>query len=309
MLFLSADDVQALLDLDELRDSVRSALHLLSTGRASVPPRVAAVTPNGLVGVMPGYVEDAAVAVKVVTVFRDNHARAIPSHQAIIAVVDPDTGTPLALMDGTYITAVRTAATSAVAADVLAAPTASVLAILGAGVQGQAHLDALCRVRRFEHIIIASRDRASAEQLVGDDPRAVATNSFEDAVRDADVVCCCTDAGEPIVQRDWLSAGAHVGSVGSGTEVDAGTVATAGVFVEWRGAASNPPPAGAAELQHLDPDAVTEIGEVLAGIRPGRRGGEITLFKSTGHAVEDVAAADLVYRRAQATKVGATLVL
>jgi ornithine cyclodeaminase/alanine dehydrogenase-like protein (mu-crystallin family) len=280
---------------------------MLSTGRASVPPRVAALTPAGLVGVMPGYLEEAAVAVKVVTIFRGNDSRGIPSHQAIIAVLDPETGTPLALMDGTYITAVRTAATSAVAADVLAAPSANVLAILGAGVQGRTHLDALCRVRRFEQVRVASRDRKAAESLAAADARAIVADSFEEAVRGADVVCCCTDADEPIVDVDWLAPGVHVGSVGSGAEVGADAVAAASVFVEWRGAVTNPPPAGAAELQHLDADAVTEIGEVLAGTRAGRHDDELTLFKSTGHAVEDVAAADLVYRRALATRTGTRL--
>jgi ornithine cyclodeaminase/alanine dehydrogenase-like protein (mu-crystallin family) len=135
-------------------------------------------------------------------------------------------------------------------------------------------------------------------------PQPIVAQTFEDAVRGADIVCCCTDAREPLLRHEWLIPGAHVSSVGSGAEVDSGTVAAASVLVEWRGAVTNPPPAGARELQGCTPDVVTELGEVLAGVRPGRRDDdEITLFKSTGHVVEDTAAA-LVYRRAATRGVG-----
>jgi ornithine cyclodeaminase/alanine dehydrogenase-like protein (mu-crystallin family) len=129
--------------------------------------------------------------------------------------------------------------------------------------------------------------------------------SFEEAVRGADVVCCCTDAGEPVIRFGWLSPGAHVSSVGTGFELDPETVARGSVFVEWRGAVENPPPAGARELQGLDPAPITEVGEVLSGAHPGRRSDdEITVYKSTGHAVEDAAAASLVYQRARTRGVG-----
>jgi ornithine cyclodeaminase/alanine dehydrogenase-like protein (mu-crystallin family) len=143
-------------------------------------------------------------------------------------------------------------------------------------------------------------------------PRAVAARSFEAAVRGADVVACCTDAREPILRRDWLKVGAHVSSVGGtwGPELDAETIAAGRVFVEWRGAATTPPPAGAVELQGLDVARLTEVGEVLAGTRPGRQSAEeITVYKSTGHAVEDAATARLVYDRARAEGVGISLQL
>jgi ornithine cyclodeaminase/alanine dehydrogenase-like protein (mu-crystallin family) len=136
--------------------------------------------------------------------------------------------------------------------------------------------------------------------------------SFEEAVRGADVVACCTDAREPVIRREWLKPGTHVSSVGGtfGPELDRETVAGASVFVEWRGAALNPPPAGAHELQGLDAEKLTEVGEVLAGTRPGRTSAaEITVYKSTGHAVEDAASARLVYDRARAQGVGITLEL
>jgi ornithine cyclodeaminase/alanine dehydrogenase-like protein (mu-crystallin family) len=140
----------------------------------------------------------------------------------------------------------------------------------------------------------------------------VVADSFEAAARGADVVACCTDAREPILRREWLKPGAHVSSVGGtwGPELDAETIAAGRVFVEWRGAATSAPPAGAAELQGLDASTLTEVGEVLAGTKPGRVSpDEITIYKSTGHAVEDAAAARLVYDRAKADGVGVLLQL
>jgi ornithine cyclodeaminase/alanine dehydrogenase-like protein (mu-crystallin family) len=207
---------------------------------------------------------------------------------------------------------VRTGAATAVAARALARPDAEVLAILGAGVQGHSHLDALPRVRGFREIRVASRTPANAAALAALHPAARPVGSFEEAVTGADVVCCCTDAHQPVIRAAWLAPGAHVSSVGGifGPELDADTVRAGRVFVEWRGAASNPPPAGAHELQGLDGDGVTELGEVLAGTLPGRTSDqEITVYKSTGHAVEDAAAARLVYERARQAGAGVTVTL
>jgi alanine dehydrogenase len=307
VLVLNEAEVAGLLDLDELLGALGDALVSFSAGRASVPPRVAAQAEGGILGAMPVHLPGAALATKLVSVFPGNHGRGRPSHQALIAMFDPADGTPLAVLDGTRITAVRTGATAAVAAGVLARPGAAVLAILGAGVQGRAHLDAFPRVRDFREIRVASRTPGHAEALAGGHPLARAAGSFEEAVAGADVVCCCTDAREPILEAAWLAPGAHVSSVGGtfGPELDPAIVHSGRVFVEWRGAAANPPPAGAHELQGLDPATLTEVGEVLAGTRPGRTAdGELTVYKSTGHAVEDAAAADLVYRRALAAGVG-----
>ncbi|HEY3263908.1 MAG TPA: ornithine cyclodeaminase family protein, partial [Actinomycetota bacterium] len=220
------------------------------------------------------------------------------------------TGAPLCVMDGTVITAVRTGATAAVAARALAREGASSLAVLGAGVQGRSHLDAFPRLFSLDDIRVASRDPRHAETLAGSHPKARAVDSFEEAVRGADHVCCCTDADEPVLSHDWLAPGTHVSSVGVGAEVDEATVRASSIFVEWRGAAENPPPTGSAELQGLDPASIAEIGEVLAGAHPGRRSdGELTLYKSTGHAVEDAAAAREVFDRASAEGVGTTFEL
>ena len=313
LLYLSRADVERLLDIDSMLEALGKALVVFSSGITSVPPRIGArVGERGLLGAMAGYVPGIALEVKLVSVFPGNHDHGLPSHQGLIMVFDEDTGVPLALMDGSYITAMRTGGTAAVAARLLAREEASVLAILGAGVQGGSHLETFARIRDFKEIRVASRDSDKAQALAARDRRAVVARSFEAAVRGADVVACCTDAREPILSREWLKPGVHVSSVGGtwGPELDAATIAAGRVFVEWRGAATNPPPAGAIELQGLDANSLTEVGEVLAGTKPGRQSGEeITIYKSTGHAVEDAAAARLVYDRAKAEGVGILLAL
>ena len=310
LLFLSRAEVVALLDMDALFEALERALIDLSSGRAVVPPRVAALAPGGLLGVMPGYLPGTALEAKLVTVYPGNRDRALPSHQGLIAMFDEESGEPLAVMDAAHITAVRTAAASAVAARALALPGGRVLAVLGAGVQGGSHVDAYTRALAFEEIRITSRNPAHARALAGRVPEGRAVDSFEEAVRGADVVCCCTDAAEPVISAEWLGEGAHVSSVGSGRELDPETVARGSVFVEWKGAVENLPPAGAHEFRGLDPASVTEVGEVLAGAHPGRRSvEELTVYKSTGHAVEDAAAARLVYDRAKLMGVGTVVSL
>ena len=301
VLVLSEADVAGLLDLEPLLAALGQALQSFSAGRATAPPRVATWAEGGGLGAMPVHLPGVALGAKLVSVFPANHERGRPSHQALIALFDPDDGTPVAVMDGTRITAARTGATAAVAAGALARPDAAVLAILGAGVQGRSHLDAFPLVRDFREIRVASRTPGRADALAEGHPLARAAGSFEEAAAGADVVCCCTDAREPVLEAGWLAPGAHVSSVGGtfGPELDPATVRAGRVFVEWRGAVTSPPPAGAHDLQGLDPASVTEIGEVLAGTRPGRTApDQLTVYKSTGHAVEDAAAADLVYRRA-----------
>jgi alanine dehydrogenase len=313
LLYLSREDVERLLDVDAMLDALGKALIAFSAGITIVPPRVGIRVPDlGIMGTMPGYVPGVALEVKLVSVFPGNHERALPSHQGLIALFDESNGAPLAIMDGTYITAIRTGGTAAVATGALARKNAKVLAILGAGVQGASHLETMPRVRDFEEIRIASRDGSKAASLASRHPLARVVSSFEAAVRGADVVACCTDSREPVIRRDWLKPGVHVSSVGGtfGPEIDPLTVSAARVFVEWRGAATNPPPAGAHELQGLDAEKLTEVGEVLAGTRPGRLSDdEITVYKSTGHAVEDAATARLVYDRARAEGAGVMLPL
>jgi len=308
VLILNESEVRGMLKPAELFDALESALRELSAGRTSVPPRVAAFTPNGLLAAMPGHVPGAGLVVKLVSVFPGNSTRGLPSHQAVIGLFDSEDGHLLALMDGTSITAIRTATAAAVAAKALARRDSRVLAVLGAGVQGAAHVDAFASVFDFPEVRVSSRDRQHAQSVASRHPGATTFDEFEDAVRGADVVCCCTDAHGPVIRREWISEGSHIGSVGSGRELDEATLADGKLFVEWRGAVTNAPPAGAVELQGRDPAGVTEIGEVLSGERDGRTSAsELTVYKSTGHAAEDAAAAGLVYRRAQKLGVGSVL--
>jgi ornithine cyclodeaminase len=299
---LSAADVEALLDLDALLDALADAFVDLSSGRASMPQRVAALSGHGLLGVMPAYLSTADVLeTKLVTLFEGNAGTDLPTHQAAIAVFDPQRGNMVALMDGTYITATRTAAGAALSVRLLARDDAKVLAICGTGVQARAHAHAVPRVREFAEVRIAGRDRANAEALARE-IGASAAATFEEAVRGADVVCATTHSPEPVVRREWVGAGTHVTSVGvnpNGRELDEPLVADASVFVESRDAVLAPFPAGANDVSGLSREQLTEIGEVIAGERPGRQSAdELTVYKSVGIGVMDAAAAALVLRAA-----------
>jgi ornithine cyclodeaminase/alanine dehydrogenase-like protein (mu-crystallin family) len=323
MLVLSRAEVRELLDLDALIDAVALAMEDLSAGRASVPDRIAALVPEreAFLAAMPGYVPSlGALVSKLVSLFPRNADGPVPTHQAVIAVFDPETGSPVAVLDGTEITAVRTGACSALSVRLLAREDASVLAILGTGVQARSHARAVVRVRPIAEIRIAGRDPRRAQALaielepeLGVPTRAV--GSYEAALEAADVVCAATHALEPVVRREWLAPGAHVTSVGynpAGRELDDQTVIDSLVCVESRRAALAPVPAGSNDLTQPIRDGLitaehvhAELGELVAGIRPGRASTEqITLYKSVGVAVQDAAAAALVLAAARETSAG-----
>jgi ornithine cyclodeaminase len=318
VLLLSRLDVEALLDVDELVEALAAAMADLSAGLASIPPRVAARVPerDGMLAVMPAFLPSSrALTTKLVSLFPQNRDR--PTHQAVICCFDPDTGTPIALLDGTYITATRTAAGSVLASRYLARSDARVLSIVGSGVQARAHARAFRSWSGLEIVRVAARDGSAVERLVAElvaDGMAVeAAPSIEDAVRSADIVCAATHADAPVVRRQWLRPGTHVNSVGYNTagegEVDGEVIRDALVVVESRAAVLAPPPSGAVELRRaLEAGLVTsdcihaEIGEIVAGTIVGRRDDQaITLYKSVGVAVQDAAAASLVLRAAAAS--------
>src|SRR6059058_2357008 len=252
VLMLSQAEVTALLDLDRLLDALVEGFRALSSGKVEVPGRTAVTTEHdGWLGTMPGYGAGLGLGVKLVSVFPHNDAAGLPSHQALIALFDPATGSPVAVMDGTRITAIRTAGAAAVSTRHLARKDSRVLAIVGAGVQGHAHLEIMPRVREFEEIRVASRTPDSARRLAALDARARVAVGFEAAVRGADVIALCTHSGEPVIRREWVSPGAHVTSVGfappSG-ELDRELAEAADLYVESRAAAFLPPPAGCMEL-------------------------------------------------------------
>jgi ornithine cyclodeaminase len=328
VLVVSRAEVRELLDLDALIDALAKAMADLSAGRASVPDRIAALLParDALLAAMPGYVPSlGALVSKLVSLFPRNAGSAIPTHQAVIAMFDPETGSPLALLDGTEITAVRTGACSALSVRLLAREDSSVLAVLGTGVQARSHARAVVRVRPIAEVLIAGRDRRKAEALatelakdLGVHVRAV--DSYREALEHADVVCATTHALEPVVRRDWVAAGTHVTSVGynpAGREIDDQTIVDALVCVESRRAVLAPVPAGSNDLtQPISDGLITaghihaELGEVVSGAKPGRTSAaQVTLYKSVGVAVQDAAAAALVLARARELGAGRELAL
>ncbi|GAC1356770.1 MAG: ornithine cyclodeaminase family protein [Ktedonobacteraceae bacterium] len=313
ILMLNETEVQSLLDPDALLDALADGFRALSSGLVDAPKRIGVSVPNtGFLLAMPAYQQGREITVKLVSVFHGNQRLGIPTHQALICLFDPETGTPLSFMDGTSITALRTAGAAALSTKLLARTNTHVLAIIGAGVEGHSHLRMLPHVRPFSEIRITSRHFAHAEQLAVTDSRARAVETAEEAVRGADVVCLCTNAGEPVVRLDWLAPGMHVTSVGyapPGGELDLRIIAQGRLFVETR-LAFEPPPVGCGELAGLDPSVGTELGEVLLGQGRGRQSeDELTVYKAMGHACEDLAAASLVYHCAKQDGVGRTVML
>ncbi len=302
---LTRAEVEELLDLDELVGALARAHDELSSGAAAMPPRIAAVVAHGLLGAMPAYLPSAGLGCKLVTLFPHNTDR--PTHQAAIVLFGPENGTPIALMDGTYITATRTAAAAALAARLLARPDAKVLAILGTGVQARSHARAFAHTREWAEIRLAGRDAAKAAALAAELGVTYAP-SFEDAVRGADVVAAATHSAEPVVLAEWVAPGTHVSSVGynaPGSELDPALVRAATIVVESRESSFAPPPGGAPELAGIDQGSVAELGELVSGARRGRATPiEITLYKSVGVAVQDLAGAALVLAAARARNVG-----
>ena len=256
---------------------------------------------------MPAHRAGSEMMVKIVTVFEPNLERGLPSHFAVINAFDAETGACTAVIDGTYITAVRTAGSAAVSTRLLAREDARRLAIVGAGVQGRAHLKTVPLTRAFEDIAICSLHHEDAERLAREHPLARAERDAEAAVRDADVVALATHAAEPVIDAAWLKPGAHVSSVGYNPpvgELPAEAIDRGRLFVETR-LAFEPTPVGCAELAGRDPAAATELGEVVTGARPGRSSaGELTVYKAMGHAIEDLVAADLVLAAARRTGAG-----
>jgi alanine dehydrogenase len=316
---LTAADVERALDPDQLVEVLADAFAKLSAGRASMPQRIAVDVPERRAAVllMGVHLEDRpSLTTKLVSLFPHNPPGGPPTHQAAIVVFDAATGTPAALMDGTTLTELRTAAASRLATRLLARPDASVLAVLGTGVQARAHASSHARERRWTELRIAGRDNVAAERLAAEVPGAIAVDSFAAALDGAGVVCATTAATEPVVRREWLAPGVHVNSVGyttEGREVDAETVRDAVVVVESRSAAL----AESNDIRWAIRDGVAErdavhaeLGEVVAGTKAGRTAADqITLYKSLGVAAEDDAAAALVLAGAEREGLGTVVEL
>ncbi len=319
-LLLGESHLRNLLTMRDLIPLMEGTLAAFSTGGAVQPVRavVPVNTHQAFFAAMPAYLRDPeALGLKAVAVYPGNAARALHTHQAMILLLEPDTGRPLAVMDGRLITEMRTGAVSAAATRRLARGPVRVLGLLGAGVQARSHLEALREVVSPDVVRVWSRTRESAERFSSEIHErfgvtvAVAA-SPEDAVRGADVICTLTAAQTPVLEGKWIPPGAHINAVGAPRpdhrEMDSEAVARARVFVDSRAGALVeagdillPMREGAIGKDHVQ----AEIGEVFAGRHPGRTGaGEVTLFKSLGMAVEDVATAHFAYRQALARRIG-----
>jgi alanine dehydrogenase len=319
-LILSESDVRQLLSMDELIDAMEEALRRFSAGEVQQPLRTVLEVgaERAYFGVMPAAMGDPpALGAKLVTVFAANHAKGLPSHLATILLFDPLTGALACLLDGRYITEARTAAVSAVSARALARPDADVLAILGSGVQARSHLEAIARVRPLRAVRVWSPTEAHRRRFA-DEMGAVSGLTVEaapdarTAVREAQIIVLVTASPVPVLQNDWVAPGAHVVAVGAcrpdQREMDPALVARGRLFVDSRqGALSEAGDVvlGIAEGRFGPGHLAGELGELLDGRVRGRVSiQDLTIFKSLGMAVEDVAAARLAYRRAGETGKG-----
>jgi ornithine cyclodeaminase len=297
------------------------ALAALARGEIFQPLRTIIRPPDarGLLGLMPAYRhgEHGAFGMKAICVFPGNPSIGKDAHQGTVMLFSQETGEPLALMNASQITATRTAAVSAVATRLLARPDATELGIIGAGVQARTHLVALACVRSIKRARVACRNPEHGERLVREMQDKVSfrievAKSNEEAVRDADLIVTATSAHEPVIERDWISPGAHINAIGTHSpqsrEIDTATMAAARIFVDRRESALNE--AGdyllAAKDGAVTPESiVAEIGELVIESKTGRSSSsDITLFKSLGLAIEDVVCAEYLFRKAQTENAG-----
>ena len=320
---LSPTEIRKLLPMDACVDLMAEALMTLGRDDAINPLRNGIRLPNdlGLLGMMPGYMEQPhTFGLKVVSVFPGNHGTDFDSHQGVVVLFEVEHGFPVAILDASEITAIRTAAATGVATRLLAREDASDLAILGSGVQAKTHLEAMRVVRNIDRVRVYSPNAERLERFVTEARErhgidVTATSSAQAAVDSADIICTTTSAREPILMGQWIASGSHINAVGSSVrftrELDTDAVVRSRLFVDRLESALNeagdflfPKQEGAIDDGHI----VGEIGDILLGKLPGRESpDEITLFKSLGLAVEDLAAADYVYKRAEAEGVGTTV--
>lgn len=323
VLFLNEREVYALLPMADCIAAVREALTALAKADAVLPLRSMVWLPDrsGLLGLMPGYLgEPRSFGLKVVSVMPGNHGTGYDSHQGVVMLFGLEHGEPLAILDATAITAVRTAAASGLATMILAREDAGDLALIGSGTQARTHLQAMAHVRKLRRVRVQSRSRVNAERFARDHaglspvPIEVMA-SAEDAVRDADLICTTTTSREPVLQGHWLPPGAHINAVGAcfptSRELDTEAVRRSRLYTDCRESCENE--AGDYRLA-LAEGAITpahllgELGEVMTGKVQGRVSpDDVTLYESLGIALEDLATAHLLHRLAISTGQGTWL--
>jgi alanine dehydrogenase len=316
-LLLTADDLASLLEVGAVIEAVAEAFGAYSGGRTDTPLRVGVEPPgeSGVLLAMPCAVAPSALGAKIVSVFRGNPARGLPTVTSIYVLSDYQTGAPLAIMDGGYLTALRTAAGSAVASRYLARPDAQTLGVFGSGVQARFHVETIRRVRELSHVLVAatSADKAASfGQWVQQTTGLAAQAASPQQVSAADVVAACTTSPTPVVIDGQVKPGAHINAVGAFTpttrELPTDLMRRAEVYVDTRAGALTeagdlllPVKEGALSK----PRVVGEVGELVLGRLPGRTSpDQVTVYKSVGAAFLDAATARLAYERAQARGVG-----
>ena len=324
MLILDSEQVTACLPMDEAIAAMKSAFAAISNGTANVPPRghLDLVKRAGTVLTMPAHVqtdESEILSIKVATVFQNNHQRDLPTVLASMLALDPQTGKPLALMDGTSLTAIRTAAASAAASDILARPESRTLAVIGSGVLARTHIRAFAQIRELDKVLVYSRSREKCTALCDEVSSTVAfqlevSDSADEAVSAADMVCTVTNASAPVLHDRALQPGTHLVAVGShdpgAAEIPAESVARAKIYVDQL-----EPALRSGDLrQPLDrnlicrKDIAGEIGELINGEANGRESeDEITFFKSVGNAAQDSFATQTVMKNASQRGIGTSI--
>ena len=309
ILILNEHEVERLLTMRECIGVMEEALASLARGEVHNPLRnvVRASDANGFLGLMPAFRggKTPLFALKEVCIFPGNPARGLDTHLGAVLLHSGETGELMGVMNAAAITAIRTAAVSAVATKLLARENARSLAIIGAGVQGRTHLEAIPLVRDIDDIRIVSRNREKAEALAGKRKGARVLESVDEAVRGADIIVTATSSREPVIKREWIADGAHINAVGSSIaaarELDGATVAAASLFIDRRESTVNESGDYLSALREgaIGEDHIRgEIGDILIGKTAGRTSSqEITLFKSLGLAVEDLASAEFLYEK------------
>ena len=300
---LSESEVEKYLDPKELLAGLEDGFRGLELGEVQCPPRPRLSVPGkGFSLAMPAWRPGMQLTVKIVNVFDGNLKSGLPNHLALINLFDPETGAASCVMDGTYITGMRTAASAVLSTRMLSRSESRIATVIGAGVQGREHLRLLPLIRNLERINVCSLRFDDAQKLAAQNEIAGATADVEAAVRESDIVCLATHSPTPVIRSEWVKLGAHVSSVGyypPHGELPKDLASGHRLFVETLDA-FRPAPVGCGELAGLDASTGTTLGAVALGRRPGRLShDEITVYKAMGVAMEDMVAANLAYQRAK----------
>jgi alanine dehydrogenase len=313
ILAVSGADILRLVDPARVIEALAEGFKALSRGAVRAPPRPKIDVPGkGLSLAMLAWTPGRMIALKTVNVFEGNHAHGLESHQALVSLFDPETGAPVAVLDGASLTGIRTAAAAVLSVRMLARPDARTALVVGAGVQAREHVRQLGLARDLSEIRVLARNADAARAIAATIPNGKAVSDLEAAVRGSDIVCLTTSSARQVIEDAWVRDGTHVASVGyapPGSELPAGLIDRASLFVESLTAFS-PAPVGCAELAGRDPRRGAELGQVLDQARPGRTSAsEVTLYKSMGNAMEDMVVANLAYEAAVAAGVGQRITL